>query len=84
MRWKLLILAVAILLVVLPGFVNGVQYGTVTCSYYYFPLSRYICSDGMQFGAEYQMIAYYVPPMEQTTPTYTFVEGAPTGTFSGQ
>jgi len=51
-------------------------------------LPLYICNneDGSMdhsFLTEQAMINYYVPPLEQTQPDYTFVDGGQTQTLSG-
>jgi len=71
-----LVLICIVVLAYLPSLVSGETYGSVTCTYYY-PIG-YVCSDGHFFFNRVMMIGYYVPPMEQTTPDYTFVTGAPT------
>lgn len=61
----------------------AVNYDSVTCSYYGFPIQRYLCNDGNRFYTEQAMTNFYVPPMEQTQPDYTFVTGGQTEGFNG-
>lgn len=57
--------------------------GSVSCNRNN-PFGIYLCDDGKYFMSYDSMIAYYVPPLEQTTPDYTFVTGGQTEGFSGQ
>lgn len=51
--------------------------GTVTCNRNN-PFGIYFCDDGKYFMSYNAMVSYYVPPLEQTEPAYTFVTGGQT------
>lgn len=55
----------------------------VTCTKYGMPINKYICSDKMVFSTEIAMIEYYTPELIEKQPSYTFVTGETTETFSG-
>ena len=84
LKWiiAIVIVLIASILAIIPA--SSEDYGSVNCNYYSVPLNRYICSDGHWFYQYQQMIDYYVPPLEQTTPDYTFVTGGQTEGMSGQ
>lgn len=62
--------------------------GSASCQYFNMPLfhlSGYSCTEQsgtirsfFNPGAYEQMVSFYVPPLEQTTPDYTFVTGGQT------
>ena len=92
---KILICVVAIVLIAIPTVMSSIELTGATCNRVdiSFPIQwhGYNCieSSGIIRGflepdAYNNMIAYYVPPLEQTSPEYTFVTGGQTETLSGQ
>lgn len=78
---KKYIIIVAILVMAIfafPYMVQAVQYDSVNCKYYGMPIYRYLCTDGQRFLTYQAMESYYVPPLVETDPDYTFITGGQT------
>ena len=92
---KMLIIAFAVSLLAIPAVMSSIELTGATCNRvdisFPFQWHGYNCVENtgiirgfLEPNAYDNMIAYYVPPLEQTAPDYTFVIGGQTETLSGQ
>ena len=93
-RYKIVGISLIIALIAVISIVSASeQIGSASCTYFNVPflgISGYSCTEpGMirtflNPGAYENMVSFYVPPLEQVEPPYTFVTGDQTQTLSGQ